>query len=90
MAINCSNNSALEALNEKKAALAGKVSELKSAGAAAMGDLQAKAGEMKDALLASLPEVPKIPNFKAELAELQGKVGKELSDAKAAFNARWG
>ena len=90
MAINCSSNSALEALNAKKEALAGKIGELKAAGAAAMGDLKAKADEMKDSLLAALPDPPEFPNFKKELAELQGKVGKELADAKAAFKERWG
>jgi hypothetical protein len=90
MAINCSSNSLLDSLNAKKDLLNSKVASLQSAGAAAMGDLAAKAASMKDALLASIPEIPEIPNFKKELAELAGKVGAELAEAKAAFKERWG
>ena len=90
MAINCSSNPLLDSLNAKKDLLNSKVASLQSAGAAAMGDLAAKAASMKDALLASIPEIPEIPNFKKELAELAGKVGAELAEAKAAFKERWG
>jgi len=90
MAINCSSNALLDTLNAKKEALNAKVAELQSLGAAAMADLQAKADEMKDALLSMMPEIPVIPNFKKELEELKGKVGAELAEAKAAFKERWG
>ena len=75
MAINCSSNALLDTLNAKKDALNAKVAELSSLGAAAMADLQAKADEMKDALLAAVPVPPAIPNFKKELEELRDKVG---------------
>lgn len=88
--INCSSNGLLDTLNAKKDALAAKVGEIQAAGAAALADIKAKADEMKDSLLAALPDPPEFPNFKKELAELQGKVGKELADAKAAFKERWG
>lgn len=90
MAINCSSNALLDTLNAKKDALNSKVNELQAAGAAAMADLKAKADEMKDSLLAAVPVPPIIPNFKKELEELRGKVGKELAEAKAAFKERWG
>jgi hypothetical protein len=90
MAINCSSNALLDTLNAKKEALNAKVAELQSLGAAAMADLQAKANDMKDALLAAVPEPPVLPNFKKELEELKGKVGAELAEAKAAFKERWG
>ena len=90
MAINCSSNALLDTLNAKKEALNAKVAELQSAGAAAMADLKAKSDEMKAALLAAVPEVAEIPNFKKELEELRGKVGAELAEAKAAFKERWG
>ncbi len=90
MAINCSSNALLDTLNAKKEALNAKVAELSSLGAAAMADLQAKADEMKDALLAAIPVPPVIPNFKKELEELRDKVGAELAEAKAAFKERWG
>lgn len=90
MAINCSSNTLLDTLNAKKDALNAKVEELQSLGAAAMADLKAKADEMKDSLLAAVPVPPAIPNFKKELEELKGKVGKELAEAKAAFKERWG
>lgn len=90
MAINCSSNALLDTLNAKKDALNAKVGELQSLGAGAMADLKAKADEMKDSLLAAVPVPPIIPNFKKELEELKGKVGKELAEAKAAFKERWG
>ena len=90
MAINCSSNALLDTLNAKKEALNAKVADLSALGAGAMADLQAKADEMKDALLAAVPEPPVIPNFKKELDALKGKVGKELAEAKAAFKERWG
>ena len=90
MAINCSSNALLDTLNAKKDALNAKVGELSSLGAAAMADLQAKADDMKDALLAAVPEPPVIPNFKKELEELRDKVGEDLARAKAAFKERWG
>jgi hypothetical protein len=51
MAINCSSNALLDTLNAKKDLLNSKVASLQSAGAAAMGDLKAKADAMKDSLL---------------------------------------
>jgi hypothetical protein len=90
MAINCSSNALLDTLNAKKDALNAKVGELQSLGAGAMADIKAKADEMKDSLLAAVPVPPIIPNFKKELEELKGKVGKELAEAKAAFKERWG
>jgi hypothetical protein len=90
MAINCSSNALLDTLNAKKEALNAKVADLSALGAGAMADLQAKADEMKDALLAAVPEPPVIPNFKKELEEIKGKIGKELAEAKAAFEERWG
>ena len=90
MAIDCSSNPLLEKLNASKDALNNKLAELQSAGAAAMADITAKADQMKADLLAAIPELPEIPNFKKELAELSGKVGKELAEAKAAFKERWG
>jgi len=39
MAINCSSNSKLDALNAKKAELNAKIGELQSAGAGAMADV---------------------------------------------------
>lgn len=90
MAINCSSNALLDTLNAKKDALNAKVAELSSLGASAMADLQAKADEMKDALLAAVPVPPAIPNFKKELEELRDKVGEDLAKAKAAFKERWG
>lgn len=90
MAINCSSNALLDTLNAKKDALNAKVGELQSLGAGAMADLKVKADEMKDSLLAAVPVPPIIPNFKKELEELKGKVGKELAEAKAAFKERWG
>ena len=90
MAINCSSNALLDTLNAKKEALNAKVAELQSLGAAAMADLQAKANEMKAALLAAVPEPPVIPNFKKELEELKSKTGAALVKAKAAFKERWG
>ena len=74
MAINCSSNALLDTLNAKKEALNAKVAELSSLGAGAMADLQAKADEMKDALLAAVPEPPVLPNFKKELEALGGAV----------------
>lgn len=90
MAINCSSNALLDTLNAKKDALNAKVASLQSAGAAAMGDLKAKADAMKDSLLAAIPVPPAIPNFKKELDALKDKVGTELAEAKAAFKERWG
>ena len=90
MAINCSSNALLDTLNAKKDALNAKVGELQSLGAGAMADIKAKADEMKVSLLAAVPVPPIIPNFKKELEELKGKVGKELAEAKAAFKERWG
>lgn len=90
MAINCSSNALLDTLNAKKEALNAKVAGLQSLGAKAMGDIAKAADEMKDALLAAIPEPPVIPNFKKELDELKDKVGKELAEAKAAFKERWG
>ena len=90
MAINCSSNALLDTLNAKKDLLNSKVAELQSAGAAAMGDLKAKADAMKDSLLAAVPVPPAIPNFKKELDALKDKVGAELAEAKAAFKERWG
>jgi len=90
MAINCSSNSKLDALNAKKAELNAKIGELQSAGAGAMADVKAKADSMKAALLAAVPEPPVLPNFKKELEALKGKTGAALVKAKAAFKARWG
>ena len=90
MAINCSSNSKLDALNAKKAELNAKVAELQSAGASAMADVKAKADSMKAALLAAVPEPPVLPNFKKELEELKSKTGAALAKAKAAFKERWG
>lgn len=90
MAINCSSNALLDTLNAKKEALNAKVAELQSAGAGAMADLKAKSDEMKAALLAAVPEVAEIPNFKKELEELRGKTGAALVKAKADFKERWG
>ena len=90
MAINCSSNSKLDALNAKKAELNAKVAELQSAGASAMADVKAKADSMKAALLAAVPEPPVLPNFKKELEALKGKTGAALIKAKADFKARWG
>lgn len=90
MPINCSSNALLDTLNKKKDELNNKIAELQSLGAAALADIQAKADAMKDALLSAVPEPPAIPNFKKELEELKGKVGKELAEAKAAFKERWG
>ena len=90
MAINCSSNAKLDALNAKKAELNAKIGELQSAGAGAMADVKAKADSMKAALLAAVPEPPVLPNFKKELEALKGKTGAALVKAKAAFKARWG
>jgi len=94
MSINCSSNGLLDTLNAKKDALNADIEALQGKAGAAMEGaligLKAKGDAMKDSLLAMVPEVPAIPNFKKELDALKGKVGKELADAKAAFKERWG
>ena len=90
MAINCSSNALLDNLNAKKEALNAKVADLSALGAKAMADIEAKAEDMKAALLSMMPEPPVIPNFKKELEALKGKTGAALVKAKAAFKERWG
>ena len=94
MAINCSSNSKLDALNAKKAELNAQVEAMQNSAKGKMGEamkaLNDKATTMKAALLAAVPEPPVLPNFKKELEALRDKVGAELAEAKAAFKERWG
>ena len=94
MAINCSSNSKLDALNAKKAELNAQVEAMQNSAKGKMGEamkaLNDKATTMKAALLAAVPEPPVLPNFKKELEALKGKTGAALVKAKAAFKERWG
>ena len=90
MAINCSNNAALEKLQASKDALNAQLDAAASAGRSALGAVDAAVKQLEKDLKAALPELPELPNFKKELEELRGKVGDDLAKAKAAFKARWG
>ena len=90
MAINCSNNAALEKLQASKDALSAALDNAATAGRSALGAVDAAVKQLEKDLKAALPELPELPNFKKELDELKGKVGEDLAKAKAAFKARWG
>jgi hypothetical protein len=90
MAINCSNNAALEKLQASKDALNAALDNAATAGRSALGAVDAAVKQLEKDLKAALPELPELPNFKKELQALTGKVGDDLSAAKAALKARWG
>ena len=90
MAINCSNNAALEKLQASKDALNAQLDAAASAGRSALGAVDAAVKQLEKDLKAALPELPELPNFKKELQALAGKVGDDLARAKAAFKERWG
>ena len=90
MSINCSFNPQLEELEAKKAEMQAQLDSAKNLGASALGDVKAKADELKGKLTAGFPEIPKPPNFKQELSKLKGLQGKAATDAKAEFEKRWG
>ena len=90
MAINCSNNAALEKLQASKDALNAALNNAATAGRSALGAVDAAVKQLEKDLKAALPELPELPNFKKELQALAGKVGEDLAKAKAAFKERWG
>jgi hypothetical protein len=90
MAINCSSNAALDKLQASKDALNAQLDAAVAGGRAKLAAVKAAAEQLEADLLAAIPELPELPNFKKELEELKGKVGEELAKAKAAFKARWG
>ena len=87
MSLFCGSNSLLVALNAAKKSLTNKVNGLISEGKAALSDLQAKANAMKASLLAMIPKIPKLPNFKEDLAAL---IGNNNAQALADFQKKWG
>jgi len=87
MPLPCGSNPLLQALNAAKKSLTDKVNSLVSQGKGALTDLQAKANAMKAKLLAMLPAIPKLPNFKTDLAAM---IGNTNAQALADFQKKWG
>jgi hypothetical protein len=71
MALNCNLDLNLKALEDKKAELNAQMANLAANGQAGMTDLIAKANAQKDALQASLPAIPEVPNFQKEFDDLK-------------------
>lgn len=94
MSLNCSSNAALDKLQASKDAMQGKLDSLTSAGSSALADVKAQADAIKADLQAALPEIPKLPNLKQELndlqAQLQSATGTQLVELKTAFKNKWG
>ena len=90
MAINCSSNAALDKLQASKDALNAQLDAAVAGGRAKLAAVKAAAEQLEADLLAAIPELPELPNFKKELEALKGKTGAALAKAKAAFKARWG
>lgn len=87
MPLPCSSNPLLQALNAAKKSLTSSVNSLVSQGKSALASIEAKANLMKAKLLAMVPAIPKLPNFKTELASM---IGVKNAQAIADFEKKWG
>ena len=81
MAINCNQDGLLKKVDEAKAALKAKMANIKLPDVdveAALAELAADAEALKTSLLASIPEIPKLPDFQGELDALKTKITARL------------
>ena len=90
MAINCSNNAALDKLQAAKDALNAQLDGLASAGTAGLEALESALSQFEDDLKAALPKPPELPNFKKQLDALKGLNPIDLAAAKAKLKETWG
>lgn len=90
MAINCSNNAALEKLQAAKDALNAQLDGLASAGTAGLAALESALSQFENDLKAALPKIPELPNFKKQLDALKGLNPIDLAAAKAKLKETWG
>jgi hypothetical protein len=95
MALNCNLDLNLKALEDKKAELNAQMANLAANGQAGMTDLIAKANAQKEALQASLPAIPEVPNFQKEFDDLKtralaGLGGTDLHKRVMELEKKWG
>jgi hypothetical protein len=94
--INCNQDGLLKKLDDAKDSLKGKLANIKLPDVdveSILAEIAADAKTLKDSLLAAVPEVPKLPDFQAELNKLKDKITKKLpgwEEDLQKFEKSWG